>query len=423
MPALIMPGMSAETVAEQPKPKRINLRRPDIMTAVREQVEQHYRSQIVEKLRQRGGVLEAGGLKVRLAKEFGFCYGVERAIDLAYAARKVFPNQPIYILGEIIHNPEVNEQLMAMGIRFLSGPNKSADLDDLTEDDVVIIPAFGAQVSVMEKLRAKGCQLVDTTCGDVMSVWKRVTQNAKEQFTSIIHGKAKHEETLATSSRAVANNQGHYLVVLNIEETDYVCEYIRHGGNKEEFLARFAGAHSPGFDPDVHLQSIGVANQTTMLRSETEEIQRRLRQAMIDRYGEAEIDRHFRMFDTICGATQERQDALIQLLREPLDMMIVVGGYNSSNTSHLAEMSEARVPTYFIRNASKILSARSILHFNLREQREVQTDNWLPDGPLYIGITAGASCPNNLIDDTVRRLFELRGVDVDALIASLDAAA
>ncbi|MCS7048492.1 MAG: 4-hydroxy-3-methylbut-2-enyl diphosphate reductase [Verrucomicrobiae bacterium] len=415
--------MSAETVAEQPKSKRINLRRPDIMAAVREQVEQHYRSQIVEKLRQHGGVLEAGGLKVRLAKEFGFCYGVERAIDLAYAARKVFPDQPIYILGEIIHNPEVNEQLMAMGIRFLSGPNKSADLEDLTEDDVVIIPAFGAQVSVMEKLRAKGCQLVDTTCGDVMSVWKRVTQNAKEQFTSIIHGKAKHEETLATSSRAVANNQGHYLVVLNIEETDYVCEYIRHGGNKAEFLARFAGAYSPGFDPDVHLVAIGVANQTTMLRSETEEIQRRLRQAMIDRYGASEIDRHFRMFDTICGATQERQDALIHLLQEPLDMMIVVGGYNSSNTSHLAEMSEARVPTYFIRNASKILSARSILHFNLHEQREVQTDNWLPDGPLYIGITAGASCPNNLIDDTVRRLFELRGVDVNALIASLDGGA
>ena len=414
--------MSTETVAASPKPQRVNLRRPDIMEAVREQVEQHYRSQIVEKLRQRGGVLEAGGLKVRLAKEFGFCYGVERAIDLAYAARKVFPDQPIYILGEIIHNPEVNEQLIAMSIKFLSGPNKSANLDDLKENDVVIVPAFGAEIATMEKLRAKGCQLVDTTCGDVMSVWKRVTQNAKEQFTSIIHGKAKHEETKATSSRATASGNGHYLVVLNLPETDYVCNYIRHGGNKTEFLTKFSGAHSPGFDPEQHLASIGVANQTTMLRSETEEIQRRLRQAMIDRHGAESIDKHYRMFDTICGATQERQDALIHLLAEPLDLMIVVGGYNSSNTSHLAEMSEEKVPTYFIRNASKISSANAIQHFNLHKQEEILTEEWLPQGRVYVGITAGASCPNNLIDDTVRRLFALRGISADEVLAATEPA-
>jgi 4-hydroxy-3-methylbut-2-enyl diphosphate reductase len=410
------------TAVETAKTKRVNLRRPDIMEAVREQVELHYRSQIVEKLRQRGGVFEANGLRVRLAKEFGFCYGVERAIDLAYAARKVFPNQPIYILGEIIHNPEVNEQLIAMSIKFLSGPNKSTNVDDLHENDVVIIPAFGAEMKTMEILRAKGCQMVDTTCGDVMSVWKRVTQNAKELYTSIIHGKAKHEETKATSSRATANLGGHYLVVLNIPETDCVCNYIRHGGNKTEFLAKFGeGAYSPGFDPDRDLASIGVANQTTMLRSETEEIQRRLRQAMIDRYGAENIEKHYRMFDTICGATQERQDALIHLLEEPLDMMIVVGGYNSSNTSHLAEMSEERMPTFFIRNASKILSDKEILHFNLLKQQEVLTKDWMPEHKLYIGITAGASCPNNLIDDTVRRLFALRGVNVDEIIASSEA--
>jgi 4-hydroxy-3-methylbut-2-enyl diphosphate reductase len=406
------------TAAATTKPARVNLRRPDIMEAVREQVEQHYRSQIVEKLRQRGSFLEAAGLTVRLAKEFGFCYGVERAIDLAYAARKFFRDQDIYILGEIIHNPEVNDQLLAMGIKFLSGPHKSADIDRLTANDVVIIPAFGAQVEIMNKLKAKGCQFVDTTCGDVMSVWKRVTQNAKEQFTSIIHGKAKHEETLATSSRTIANEGGHYLVVLNVTETDYVCDYIRRGGDKEEFLRKFPGAHSPGFDPDRDLVSIGVANQTTMLRSETEDIQRRFRQAMIDRYGEDALDKHFRMFDTICGATQERQDALIQLLKQPLDMMIVVGGYNSSNTSHLAELSEACIPTYFIKNANEILSARIIRHFNLHKQQEVQTENWLPDGPVSIGITAGASCPNNLIDDAVRRLFQLRSVNVDEIIAN-----
>jgi len=304
-----------------------------------------------------------------------------------------------------------------MEIRFLSGPKKSANIEDLQANDVVIIPAFGAEVKTMEMLKAKGCQFVDTTCGDVMSVWKRVTQNAKESFTSIIHGKAKHEETLATSSRATATQGGQYLVVLNLPEIDYVCEYIRHGGNKAEFLAKFAGSHSPGFDPDHDLGSIGVANQTTMLRSETEEIQRRLRQAMTDRYGAENIDKHYRMFDTICGATQERQDALIHLLQEPLDLMIVVGGYNSSNTSHLAEMSEARVPTFFIKNDAKILSDKAIRHFNLHKQEEVLTENWLPDGNVYVGITAGASCPNNLIDDTVRHLFALRGINVDEMVA------
>jgi 4-hydroxy-3-methylbut-2-enyl diphosphate reductase len=407
--------MSPETTG---KPARVNLRRPDIMAVVRDEVEQHYRSQIVEQLRQRGGVLEADGLKIRLAKEFGFCYGVERAIDLAYAARRVFQDKRIFILGEIIHNPEVNEQLLAMNIRYLSGSHCSASLDDVTAEDVVIIPAFGAPVPVMERLRSVGCQLVDTTCGDVMSVWKRVTQNAKERFTSIIHGKAQHEETRATSSRAEAGeSRAPYLVVLNLTEADGVCDYIRHGGDKHNFLEKFQGAYSPNFDPDRDLQAIGVANQTTMLRSETEEIQRHLRQAMIDRYGEANIAQHYRMFDTICGATQERQDALLKLLDEPLNLMIVVGGYNSSNTTHLAELSEARVPTFFIKNASEILSAKEIRHYSLQRQTEVQTTGWLPENPVYIGITAGASCPNNLIDDTVRRLFQLRGVDAVALLA------
>src|ERR1041384_8626040 len=229
--------MSTPTVAVA-KPQRVNLRRPDIMEAVREQVERHYRSQIVEKLRTRGGVLEAGGLKIKLAKEFGFCYGVERAIDLAYAARKVFPNQPIYILGEIIHNPEVNDQIRDMDIKFLSGKEKNAEIEDLKKDDVVIIPAFGTEIAVMEKLKARGCQFVDTTCGDVMSVWKRVRQYANDSVTSIIHGKAWHEETKATSSRATASGKGHYLVVFTLAETDYVCNYITSGGNKEKFLTK-----------------------------------------------------------------------------------------------------------------------------------------------------------------------------------------
>jgi len=399
--------------------KKVNLRRPEIMEQVQAQVEQHYRSVVVEKLRASGNVLCAGGLTVRLAKQFGFCYGVERAIDLAYAARKVFKDKKLYILGEIIHNPEVNEQIRRMGIKTLTGEHPEASLDDVTADDAVIIPAFGADVSTMDRLKTIGCQLVDTTCGDVLSVWKRVTQYASDHATSIIHGKAWHEETKATSSRALAKGPGHYLVVYNLEETDYVCDYIRHGGNKDEFLKKFEGAHSPGFDPDRDLQCIGLANQTTMLRSETEEVQRRLRQAMRDRYGDAELPRRYRFFDTICGATQERQDALGDLLQQPLDLMIVVGGYNSSNTSHLVEMSEKRCPTYFIKAASKILSHTRIQHFDLHQQKEIETEHWLPEGrPVSIGVTAGASCPNNLIEETIRRLFELRGVSLETLLAA-----
>src|SRR5437867_8623302 len=290
--------MSTEAPAA---PQKINLRRPDVMEAVQAQVLSHYRSNLVERIRAKGHVLSADGLlTVKLAKEFGFCYGVERAIDLAYAARKYFPpEKPIYILGEIIHNPEVNDQIRALGIKFLSGKEQNADLDDLKEGDVVIIPAFGTEVSTRKKLEAKGCLFVDTTCGDVMSVWKRVRQYSRDGVTSIIHGKSWHEETKATSSQAMANGGGHYLVVFTLAETDYVCNYIVHGGDKAEFLQKFKGAYSEGFDPDIHLQAIGVANQTTMLRGETEDVQRRLKAAMAAKFGEADLPRHFRFFDTI----------------------------------------------------------------------------------------------------------------------------
>ena len=407
--------MSTETPVV---PQKINLRRPDIMAAVQAQVLSHYRSDLVERIRASGHVLSAGGLTIKLAKQFGFCYGVERAIDLAYAARKVFPDQPIYILGEIIHNPEVNDQIRGMGIKSLSGKEKDADIEDLREGDVVIIPAFGTEVATRKMLEEKGCQFVDTTCGDVMSVWKRVRQYSKDKVTSIIHGKAWHEETKATSSQAMANGGGHYLVVFTLAETDYVCNYIVSGGDKAAFLEKFKGAYSEGFDPDVHLHAIGVANQTTMLRGETEEVQRRLRRAMAKKYGEGDIDRHFRFFDTICGATQDRQDALEKLFQEPIDLLLVIGGYNSSNTSHLAEMGEAKLPTYFIKNAAKMRSDKLILHYNQHIHEEVETANWLPVGKVTVGITAGASCPNNLIEDAIRRLFDLRGISVQQLLES-----
>lgn len=399
-------------------PQKTNLRRPDIMSAVQAQVLSHYRSGLVERIRANGNIVSASGMTVKLAKEFGFCYGVERAIDLAYAARKAYPDRRIYLLGEIIHNPEVNDQIRRMGIVTISSRPKDEELESLGPEDIVIIPAFGTEVATRRKLEAKGCQFVDTTCGDVMSVWKRVRQYSKDSVTSIIHGKAWHEETMATSSQARASGAGHYLVVFTLAETDYVCDFIRRGGDKTEFLSKFRGAYSEGFDPEKHLEAIGVANQTTMLRGETEEVQRRLKGAMADRFGQAELPKHFRFFDTICGATQDRQDALGKLLMDPLDLLLVIGGYNSSNTSHLAEMGEAKLPTYFIKNAAKMLSDKAIVHYNQHQHEEVETRDWLPQGPTTIGITAGASCPNNLIEDAIRRLFELRGISVQEILAA-----
>ena len=411
--------MSTDTSSQpKPKAKRINLRRPDVMEKVKAQVLSHYRSDLVDHLRTTGEVTsQAGRMTFKLAKEFGFCYGVERCIDLAYAALKVFPDKPLYILGEIIHNPEVNNQIRDMGIRFLSGPNKVADIDDLGEDDIVIIPAFGTEVAILEKLKSKGCQFVDTTCGDVMSVWKRVRTYAKNEVTSIIHGKVAHEETKATISQATANS-GHYLIVRHLDETDTVCEYIIKGGDKKAFLKQFEGNYSVGFDPDQHLRAVGVANQTTMMRNETEEVQRRIKAAIVQRFGEENVEDHFRFFDTICGATQERQDALGTLLKQPLDLLLVIGGYNSSNTSHLAEMGESIVPTYFIKNADELADAQLIRHWDQQTHEVVETRDWLPDDLLTVGITAGASCPNNLIEDVICRLLELRGASAKEFTSS-----
>src|SRR5207302_6425947 len=316
---------------------------------------------------QGGGIIEVGDTIVRLAKQFGFCYGVERAIDLAYAARKVFKDRRLFIVGEIIHNPEVNHQIASLGIKNLTGRNKQAEISDLQPEDIVIVPAFGTELSMLQQIKERGCQIVDTTCGDVMSVWKRVRKYASESVTSIIHGKAEHEETKATSSRALGDGKCHYLVVLTLADTDYVCNYIRHGGDKRAFLEKFRGAYSSGFDPDFHLRRVGVANQTTMMRGETEEVQRRIEAAVRDRDGEQGVKQSFRFFDTICGATQERQDALSEMLGERLDLLLVVGGYNSSNTSHLAEMGEHKLPTYFIRNASRLQSREKITHYDLHK--------------------------------------------------------
>jgi len=305
----------------------------------------------------------------------------------------------------------VNRQLADMGIESLPWKEMDGRYDALTEDDVVIVPAFGAPVALMDKIEQKGCYVIDTTCGDVMKVWRRVRTYAKSGATSIIHGKKGHEETRATASRAMGpDGRGHYLIVLTLEEADAVCDYIRGGGDREEFLARFEGATSEGFDPDLHLAEVGVANQTTMLKSETEEIQRRIGAAVADRDGTAS---RLQVFDTICGATQERQDALFELLRKPMDVLLVVGGYNSSNTSHLVEIGREHLPTFFIRNAGCLASLETIAHFDLSTRQEVATPypgKLLTGGPAVIGVTAGASCPANLIEETILRAFELRGI-------------
>ena len=391
---------------------RVNVRRPEVMELVQAEVERHYASVVVEHIRSHGGELTVGGTTVRLARQFGFCYGVERAIDLAYASRRVFPDNRIFLIGEIIHNPEVNRQLAEMGIVTLPWREMDDSYDGIEPEDLVIVPAFGAPTAFMDKLGERGCRIIDTTCGDVMKVWRRVRQNAQDQVTSIIHGKAGHEETRATASRALGDTGGgHYRFVLTLGDIDFVCDHIRHGGNRQDFLDRFTGATSPGFDPDRHLANIGVANQTTMLKSETEEIQRRVRQALIDRDGD---DSRFRVFDTICGATQERQDALFEMLRRPMDVLLVVGGYNSSNTTHLVEIGSEQLPTFFIRDASCLRSLEQIHHYDLEHKAEIADDGagvLARPGPLVVGVTAGASCPGNLIEETILKVFELRGID------------
>lgn len=378
------------------------------MAHVQAQVEHHYRSELVETIRAHGGVLQVGNTTVRLAKQFGFCYGVERAIDLAYAASKVFAGRQIYLLGEIIHNPDVNAQIDALGIKRLPPRPSKETLSILKAEDVIIVPAFGAEIDTVAAMKEQGCQIVDTTCGDVMSVWKRVRQNAKEQVTSIIHGKSSHEETRATASRALGvDGHGHYLIVLDLEQTRAVCNFIIQGGDSKAFLHLFQGATSPGFDPRLHLIRVGVANQTTMLRSETEAIQNLLREAIARR--DSGSTANFRYFDTICGATQERQDALFQLLHESLDVLVVIGGYNSSNTTHLVEIGQKKCPTWFIRNAECLISENEIRHYDLQNQVEIVSKEWLPKKEnLTIGMTAGASCPNNLIENVIHRILHLR---------------
>jgi len=367
-----------------------------------------YHSDLITAIKETDYSYASGRLTVHLAREFGFCYGVDRAVDYAYQTRKRFPDRPVVLTGEIIHNPHVNDQLRAQGIRFLADPGES--IDALTPDVVVILPAFGVTIELLEQLDRRGCTLVDTTCGSVLNVWKNVKRYAADGFTSVIHGKYWHEETRATASQASHAGSGRYLVVLNRDEADLACTYIRGGGvERGALLERFEHAMSPGFDPDRDLQRIGCANQTTMLSSESLEIGEMFRAAIRDRYGEAEAQTRFRAFDTICSATQDRQDAVTALLSaQPLDLMIVIGGYNSSNTCNLARICEPSLPTYHIAEPDCLISASEIRHKPVGAKDERVSAGWLSaSGRVVIGLTSGASTPDNLVGMVVRRLDDL----------------
>ncbi|MBD2212549.1 4-hydroxy-3-methylbut-2-enyl diphosphate reductase [Calothrix sp. FACHB-156] len=367
------------------------------------QLQSEYQSNLIQQIRDRNYTLERGEVTILLAQAFGFCWGVERAVAMAYETRQHFPSERIWITNEIIHNPSVNQRMQEMEVKFIPVNAGKKDFTVVENEDVVILPAFGASVQEMQILHDKGCKIVDTTCPWVSKVWNTVEKHKKIDYTSIIHGKYKHEETVATSSFA-----GKYLIVLNMREAEYVTNYILHGGDREEFLQKFAKACSAGFDPDKDLERVGIANQTTMLKGETEQIGKLFERTMMHKYGPTEINQHFQSFNTICDATQERQDAMLDLVQQNLDLMIVIGGFNSSNTTQLQQIAfERGIPSYHIDCVERIKSATSIEHRQLTGDI-VTTDNWLPKGKIAVGITSGASTPDKVVEDIIEKIFDLK---------------
>ena len=373
-----------------------------------------YHSQVVNRLKAADYTLTVGDLTIRLAREFGFCYGVDRAVEYAYESRKKFPDRKLYLVGEIIHNPHVNTRLRELGVTILGyDPGGAFDFSAIAVDDVVLMPAFGVTVTDFERLRAIGCVVVDTTCGSVLNVWKRVERYARDGFTSVVHGKHYHEETKATVSQVTRYEGGTYLILLNMSEAEVVCRFIEQGDNTAEMERLFRHRVSPGFDFARDLAKVGVANQTTMLAGESLAIAARIGESLARRWGPDTLDAHFRSFDTICSATQDRQDAVLELIEEPLDVMLVIGGYNSSNTNNLARICAEKVTTYHIADASCIdPEAGAIRHKPVDQKDEREERDWLT-GVRRIGITAGASTPNNKIGEAVERTLATLGYQLD----------
>jgi 4-hydroxy-3-methylbut-2-enyl diphosphate reductase len=384
-----------------------------LKSEIQSELASDYTGHLVDLLKEKEYTLTVGDVTIRLAKEFGFCYGVERAVDYAYQARKKFPDRTIYLAGEIIHNPHVNSKLQGMGITFLMPDNGRIDFSGVKAEDVVILPAFGVTITDFETLRQIGCVMVDTTCGSVLNVWKRVESYARDGFTSLIHGKYHHEETRATASQAEKYEGGQYLIVRNIDEAGLVCEFIEGRLSASALVERFGHAASPNFDPGRDLRRIGVANQTTMLARESLAIGELVGKSMARARGEEYAKENFRTFDTICSATQERQDAVVELLREPLDVMVVIGGYNSSNTMSLAALCSETVRTFHVEDADDIdPDSGTIRHRPLGAKEDVESSDWLSrTDQVRVGVTAGASTPNNKIGEAVGRIFATRGID------------
>lgn len=381
-------------------------------------LEADYHSGLVEYFKRHGHRHAEGATEVRLAKEFGFCYGVDRAVEYAYATRERFPEKRIWITGEIIHNPWVNRRLEEMGVRFLDPPGTAGDrLARIQPEDVVLIPAFGMEHADFERLRAASVILVDTTCGSVLNVWKSVERYARDGFTAIVHGKVQHEETRATCSQVLRHAGGQFLVLRDRDEAQWVVDYYDGSIDAAELKSRLASSASADFDPELHLARVGVANQTTMLSSESLEIAALIRDALARRYGDSHLAEHFRSFDTICSATQERQDAVLDLIAEGVDLMVVIGGFNSSNTTHLVEISAKSTRAYHVEDAGCLISPQWIRHQPLGESSPLLSEGWLAEGPLTIGVTAGASTPNSETGRTIARLLEFRGIPAETIQA------
>jgi 4-hydroxy-3-methylbut-2-en-1-yl diphosphate reductase len=339
-------------------------------------------------------------------------------VDYAYQTTYKFPDRRIFLVGEIIHNPHVNRRLLDSGVEFLYPVAATGEFDfsGITADDVVIMPAFGVTMTDFQRLKEIGCILIDTTCGSVLNVWKRVESYSRDGFTSLIHGKYFHEETRATASQANTAAGGKYIIVRDMDEAQLVMDYIEQNDSalsRDAFRDHFREKASPDFDPETDLARIGVANQTTMLASESLAIAAAVGRSLGQRHGTGNLAQHFRSFDTICSATQERQDAVIQMMQDPPEIMIVIGGYNSSNTNHLAHLCREYTTAYHIADATCIDAERGAIRHKpelAADAPEVEESGWLPGGPLTIGLTAGASTPNNKIGETIERILSMRGL-------------